>query len=359
MVSADVDSGTDGGSVCNEAQLDGAACGGTLNVIIGYDEFNNPIYATYECAPAADADASDCAQVGPPSACSFNDGDYCTYAHGAYAGPGAPGTLYNNNFLTVFTSGLTIGVVGADPLHDAKWNATTTGRANLKTALGGGGAPGPLTADTVDATSISGGTLSRATAALTLNIRFNAAGINGTHTNLGSLTLCNLAGGSVIGSWTLTAAQAAGLNGKTISQVLADANNALGGNGLPSYVGSFGDLNQLVGTLNDSFASCTVSAFATNHLCPICSTLVWTTPIRFPSLWGHLSAMGLAPNAAIITNLIADGFPSQFVSFADSNGNFELDPSFPCLLNYIGVYSTSTTAANQPITSNTVNSPCD
>jgi hypothetical protein len=30
MVSVDVDSGTDGGNVCNEAQLEGAACGGTL-----------------------------------------------------------------------------------------------------------------------------------------------------------------------------------------------------------------------------------------------------------------------------------------------------------------------------------------
>jgi hypothetical protein len=63
-VSVDVDSGTDGGSVCNEAQLEGAACGGTLNVIVGYQDppFNTiPIYATYECAPAAEADASECA----------------------------------------------------------------------------------------------------------------------------------------------------------------------------------------------------------------------------------------------------------------------------------------------------------
>jgi hypothetical protein len=42
------------------------------------------------------------------------------------------------------------------------------------------------------------------------------------------------------------------------------------GNGLPAYVGSFGDLNELVGTLNGSFDSCTVSAFPTSYLCPIC-----------------------------------------------------------------------------------------
>lgn len=270
-VSVDVDSGAEGGNVCNEAQLAGAACGGTLNVIIGYEDppFNTiPIYATFECAPAADADSSDCAQIGPPSGCTFNDNDYCTYGHGAYAGPGAPGQLYNNNFLAVFTTGLNIGIAdGGGPKHNAFWNATTTGRANLKTAISGGGTPGALTADTVDATSISGGALSKATAALTLNIGFNGAGLNGTHTNLGSLTLCNLVEGSHIGGFTLSAAQAAALNGKTISQVLTDANNALGGNGLPVYVGSFGNLNEVINTLNESFLNCTVGAFATTNLC--------------------------------------------------------------------------------------------
>jgi len=269
-VSVDVDSGTDGGNVCNEAHLDGAACGGTLNVIIGYDPITGlPIYATYECATAADSDSSDCAQIGPPpSGCTFNNGDYCTYEHGAYAGPGAPGILYNNNFETVFASGLTIGIAdGAGPKHNATWTGNAAGRTSLKTALGGGGTPGALTADTLNASSISGGSLSKATAALTLNIGFNAAGLNGTHTNLGSLTLCNLVEGSTIGSFTLTAAEAALLNGTSINQVLTDANNALGGNGLPAYVGSFGDLNQLVNALNGAFNGCTVSAFATTYLC--------------------------------------------------------------------------------------------
>jgi hypothetical protein len=60
--------------------------------------------------------------------------------------------------------------------------------------------------------------------------------------------------------------QAAPLNGKSVSDVLADANNALCGNGLPSYVGSFGDLNQLVTALNESFDNCKVSSFATAYL---------------------------------------------------------------------------------------------
>ena len=78
----------------------------------------------------------------------------------------------------------------------------------------------------------------------------------------------------MIGGWVLTAAQATALNGKTINNILTDANNALGGNGLPSYYGgSFNNLKDLVNALNGAFPgypSCTVSAFATSYLCPIC-----------------------------------------------------------------------------------------
>ena len=96
------------------------------------------------------------------------------------------------------------------------------------------------------------------------------AGVNGAKHNFGSLTLCNLVAGSTIGSFTLTAAQATALNGKTISQVLADANNVLGGNAVPAAYGSAGNLNEVVNQLNLSFDSCSVSAFATSYLCPIC-----------------------------------------------------------------------------------------
>jgi hypothetical protein len=277
-VSVDVDAGTDGGSVCNEAHLNGAACGGTLNVIIGYQDppFNTiPIYATYECAPAADADSSDCAQIGPPSGCAFADGDYCTNNRGQYQSNGNIGNFFDANFVTAFPSGLTIGIDdGVGPKHSAKWTGDATGRIALKSAMGGGGASGPLTGDTVNANSISGGVLSRDTLGLALNIGFNAAGLHGTHTNFGSLTLCNLTDGTVIGGWTLTAAQATALNGKTINNILTDANNALGGNGLASYYGgSFNNLKDLINTLNNAFPNypnCTVGSFATAYLCPIC-----------------------------------------------------------------------------------------
>ena len=106
------------------------------------------------------------------------------------------------------------------------------------------------------------------TAALTLNVVFNATGVmDAKYTDLGNLTLCNLVEGSQIKSWTLTAAQATDLNGKSINQILADANNALGGNGLPGYAGSFANLNALITALNESFDNCVVSIFAASYIC--------------------------------------------------------------------------------------------
>ena len=78
--------------------------------------------------------------------------------------------------------------------------------------------------------------------------------------------LCSLVEGSVINAFTLTAPQAAALNTQSVANVLAAANQALGGNGL-SYSLSFGDLNQLVTALNESFDNCVAKPFATANLC--------------------------------------------------------------------------------------------
>jgi hypothetical protein len=250
------------GTITNTAHLDGESCVVTVQgPQIGTDPVTGlPIYQSFQfpCVTGVDLDASANATVAcevvPPQPLSF-----CTYTQGGYAGPGTPGQLFNSSYLTSFPSGLTIGVAdGAGPKHNASWTGTAAGQTALKTYLSGGGPSGPLTADTTNATSTSGGTLAKQTATLTLNTGF-ASGF-------GSLNLCNLADGTAIGSWTLTAAQAAALNGTSVSSVLTNANDALGGNGLPTYAGSFGDLNQLVTTLNESFDNCVPSAFAA-YLC--------------------------------------------------------------------------------------------
>src|SRR5262249_37186052 len=141
--------------------------------------------------------------------------------------PGAPGQLFNNNYLAAFPSGLTVGIEdNAGPKHDASWTATAGGRSALKTYLtsAAGGPSTALTADTNDATSTSGGSLPRQTATLALNVGFDIAGptpvVGGG--GFGGLQLCNLAAGSAANGFTLSAAQAAALNGTTVATVLQD-----------------------------------------------------------------------------------------------------------------------------------------
>jgi len=252
------------GTVTNTAHLNGESCAVTVRgPQIGVDPLTGlPVYQTYDfaCFTGIDLDASANATVAcglpPPRPAAF-----CTYTKGGYAGPGMPGQLFNSSYLTVFPSGLTVGLAdGAGPKHNASWSANASGQSALKTYLTSAAA-GPstaLTVDTTNATSTDGGQLPRQTAALTLNIGF----ANG----FGNLKLCHLTAGTAAGSWTLTAAQAAALDGTAISSVLASANAALGGSGLPTYAASFGDLNQLVTALNESLDNCTPSAFAA-YLC--------------------------------------------------------------------------------------------
>ena len=196
-------------------------------------------------------------------ACGFVSGGYCTYTKGGYAGPGAPGQLFDSNYLSVFPGGLSIGE--ATPGLSAFWTADTTGRGNLKQYVGSlAGGPGPLTTGFTNPTLVSqtgGGNLAAQTATLTLNVGFNDAGVlggtqNSTITAFGNLVFCNVPSGTT-----------SSLLGKTVDQVLADANVALGNATLPSYVGSFGNLNDLVTSLNESFDNCGLSTFATTNLC--------------------------------------------------------------------------------------------
>lgn len=236
-----------------------------------------PMYALYEftCVAAEYLQASANATV----TCNEEEDDQfagCTYTQGGYqGGQGVPSGIFDNNFITVFApNGLTIGINdGTGPKHHALWNATPTGRTALKTFLAGGGPSTALTATTVNASSVTGGALSKQTATLTLNIGFGIVGPPPVvdASGFGGLKLCNLVNGSMIGSFTLSAAQATALNGKTVADVLADANIALGQGITPPYVnatsGRFGELNQIVTKLNESYDNCNASTFAVQYLC--------------------------------------------------------------------------------------------
>jgi hypothetical protein len=230
-----------------------------LGNVIGYQQFQfeccAPFSMTVLAWPWID--------VAPPE----TPKKYTTYSQGGFQGGGTPGQIFDNNFTTVFAAGLTIGLEdGSGPNHDATWIGTA-GHDALKAFLGGGGQSEPLNADTQNATSVSGGALAVQTAALTLNIRFNDAGLlSGTLLPpFGTLTLKGFGNA---------------LDGMTINQVLADANTTLGtpgtppehGSGpdtpgwLPSYEGSAADLEALVENLNLAFHEGNVSGWATLHI---------------------------------------------------------------------------------------------
>jgi hypothetical protein len=287
-VAVDVEAGADGGSVCNAAYLKGEEDCSDCSVSV--NDFTKPIYdelgqiigyeqITFACCIGVDLTDSACVDVNAEQ--GFQVGDYYTYGKGAYAGTGAPGQLFNTNFPTVFSSGLTIGINDdAGPQHNATWTADAPGPANLKTCLSAGGTPGALTLDQINPTSTTGGTMTRQVAALALNVGFNDANVLGGNSNgtkpFGDLKLCNLVSGSQIGTWTLSATEAANLNGKKVRDVLSDANNTIADGPtitFPNYIegannpAKFSKLNTLVETLNGSFDSGTPSVFATAFLC--------------------------------------------------------------------------------------------
>jgi hypothetical protein len=227
QVSADVASGALGGSVCNEAALEGDACGGTLNVVVGYtpDEFVDstddavdnpinighlPIYATYECAPAAAGAASACVLLSEPIE-EIGDGDFCSFSQGGFGGRGAPYDLLAANFATVYPTGVEVGIPGA-----GGFSMKFTSAVAVQAYLPAGGTSGNLTADLINPASSSSGVFGGQVLALKLNIALSDAGA--TNTGFGDLYYCDAA---------------SSLHGQTVRQILAVAETALGGGALP------------------------------------------------------------------------------------------------------------------------------
>lgn len=294
-VSAVVAAGTEGGSVCNEALLKGEQdctdC--SVQVIIGYNPMTGePIYYTFPCCTPVDLKASACITVNPAQA-GFEKGDYCTYGITAqgWNNKNFGGKLLSEKFYEVYPPApnsvtypnppgggfVEVGIPGNggySMIFKAAWIKKGQ-QWEIKPAydfimdyLPDNGTPAALDADVVNPTSTSSKSLGSNVLALKLNVDFNAAGHLGNNDDFGSLKLCNFAKGNVIGGWILTDDQATALNGKTISQILEDANTALGGGGLPSYVGgSFEHLVDLLEALNGSFIDCEPGTFATQHLC--------------------------------------------------------------------------------------------
>jgi hypothetical protein len=146
-------------------------------------------------------------------------------------------------------------------IGDSYRSRTFSTVAQVLNFLPAGGQSGQLNSD-----GTGGGTLAGQTLTLALNLCLCP--------ELGNMVLCGFAeGNNAFAGFSLTADQAACLNGKTVWQILEAANAALGSGTVLCGL-SFSQLNQLVGHLNLSLhvnEGCVPSPFALAHLkrsCP-------------------------------------------------------------------------------------------
>jgi hypothetical protein len=180
----------------------------------------------------------------------------CTYSQGGYGGGGTPAALLADNYTRIFPNGLSVGQYnpgnGAAAPNGLFWQPNNAGLAALRAFLGGAGSSGPLRADALNPTDdLDGGELASQAATVTINIALNTAGVIG-------------AGPNNFGSLIYTQ-DGDSLSGLTISEILAAANRALAGLGLPAGH-SYSSLNDLLDRFNHSFHECSVNAWTPGHL---------------------------------------------------------------------------------------------
>jgi len=126
------------------------------------------------------------------------------------------------------------------------------GATNVESYLPAGGTPNRLMVDYVNPRATTSGIFGGQVLALQLNINFNEEGIiDGADGSIGDLSLCNTG---------------TSLDGKTVNEILAAANQALGGGSRPTGY-TYATLNDLVTHLNEAFDNCNVSTWALEHLC--------------------------------------------------------------------------------------------
>jgi hypothetical protein len=229
--------GAEGGSITNCAQLTSPA------VTVTQGGFTSTI------VPALDLEDCDTQTINPPRTCT----------------PGAPGcgwlpgdivtlsqsdwdvSTFLNEFLSVYGSpGVEVGIPGP-----TGFSMTFSSATRVRDYMPASGTVGVLTTDLLNPTISASGAFGGEVLALRLNVDFSELGLLGgtAAVPFGSVRLCNHS--------------IAGLNNKTVSEISAIMNQALGGE-LTGH--SIGSLSTLAAQLNASFGLGAVSTFAQQHL---------------------------------------------------------------------------------------------
>jgi hypothetical protein len=253
VVATGVNGGPSGGTLSNTATL--AAEGSEVSLLIGYQTVTDPItglptqkpvYYTFACCDPLSLTATAAANID--NADAFEPGDYCSFSQGGLGGSGAPYLLLASYFLTLYPNGVEVGIPG-----DGGTSMKFTSSLAVKNYLPAGGTPDNLTLDLVDPTSSSSGVFGGQVLALKLNIALSDGGA--TPAGLGNQYYIN---------------PGDALSGYTVRQILAAAENALGGGALP--VGyTYASLSTLCDNLNLSWDTvtpdgCMPSAWALLYL---------------------------------------------------------------------------------------------
>jgi hypothetical protein len=196
--------------------------------------FPSPFGGTYTVGQSGSFGicSTNCFDAGALLITAKNVGPSCTVTQGGWgAAPHGnnPAAFLAANFPV---SGVTIG--GAFSLH-------FTTAQGVESFLPQGGPPSFLNASATNPTTSSAGVFGGQVLALELNVTLKGDG-----------------GLVLFGTGT-------SLDGKTLTQVLAAANLALGGGALPAGF-TYSSLNDLVDDINNAFDGCSATAWATAHL---------------------------------------------------------------------------------------------
>ena len=181
-------------------------------------------------------------------ASGWSSGAVITYGQESWGTSGTTAaTLLGNEFDSVYIGGaVEIGVPGAGT------SAVFTTSDAVLAYLPADGAPAPLSHDLANPTSTSSGVFGGFVLALQLAVDFADAGhlARTSAVRVGDLTVCSLTDTPL-------------LNGLTVRQLLAIANQVLGGSSSPN---DFDHLSDLVQALSQSFESGIPNSFAQQHL---------------------------------------------------------------------------------------------
>jgi hypothetical protein len=181
---------------------------------------------------------------------NFSAGQFTTYGQSDWGLIPTATNVLDDNFAVVYASQGAVLVVG----DTANFDLVFTSTLNLENYMPAIGNPGTLTSSRLNPTQTSSGAFGGAVVALSLDVDFSAAGVlaHPAGISFGDLYLTGYDGTSL-----------AGLDGMTVSQLLAIDNRALG-DGISDF--SIDDLYLVSNPLGAAFSDGQISNFSRDHL---------------------------------------------------------------------------------------------